>query len=167
MAQAASNHPAHILVLGDDRALLGVLELVLQDEGYVVHGALWHGDGYALVSERRPDLLILDLMFSGRAGGLALLDQVKQEPALCAMPVLVCCALPAHLLEAHAAVLLRHGVPLLSKPFDLEHLLGMIEALLHGKGRGSRRPARRELLAHHSSRPRSRARAPQPAQAVA
>jgi DNA-binding response OmpR family regulator len=145
MAEAMRNHPSRIVVLDEDPTLLGVLEAVLQDEGYVVHGTRWHRDGYALVRELQPDLLILDLTFSGHEGGLALLEQVKQEPALRAMPVLVCSALPPHLLETHAAILTRHGVPVLPKPFDLEPLLRMVEDLLHGHRGGPRSRARREL----------------------
>jgi DNA-binding response OmpR family regulator len=157
---------ARILVLGDDPTLLGVLEAILRDAGYMVHGALRHGDGYAVVSERQPDLLILDLLFSAREGGQALLEQVQHEPALGALPVLVCCALPAHLLEAHTSVLARHGVSVLLKPFDLEHLLGMVEALLHRQGREPQPPASWALRPHRSTKPGRRARATRAAQAA-
>ena len=124
---------ARIVIVGDDQVLLGVLEELLGYEGYEVNSALRRAEGYVLVSERRPDLVIVDLTFSGRHDGLGLLAELRRDPDLLTTPVMVCSALPVDLLEAPTA---HEPVPTVLKPFELEELLETVRALLNGKDAG-------------------------------
>jgi CheY-like chemotaxis protein len=75
----------------------------------------------ALIRERQPDLIIVDLMVSGRQDGLALLEQMMRDATLRQIPVLVCSAATA-VLDRHEAFLRGHAIPVLRKPFDLDEL---------------------------------------------
>jgi DNA-binding response OmpR family regulator len=74
--------PARIAVLDQDPVVTETLRLALAEEGYEVHVAGEPTEGYALVSERRPDLVILDFISPRRRQGLALLSLLKRAPAL-------------------------------------------------------------------------------------
>jgi CheY-like chemotaxis protein len=83
--------------------------------------ALKRGDVPALLRERQPDLIIVDLMVSGRQDGLALLEQMMRDATLRQIPVLVCSAATA-VLDRHEAFLRGQAIPVLQEPFDLDEL---------------------------------------------
>ena len=51
-----------ILCVDDDPDILSFLKIVLEAEGYIFAGAASAEEGLELYKERRPDLLIVDLM---------------------------------------------------------------------------------------------------------
>ncbi|MGH7494266.1 MAG: response regulator transcription factor [bacterium] len=57
-----------ILIIEDDDAIVFGLENVLRDEGYEIRSARSGQEGYLLVKEIHPDLIILDLMLPGMSG---------------------------------------------------------------------------------------------------
>ena len=131
MPQPQRDRPARIVVVDDDPTLLNVLQAALADEGYDVSCALRPAEGHALIREQRPDLVILDLLYSGRQDGVCLIERLKQDPALRDIPVIVCSAArkdPDELL----ALSREYGVCILRKPFDLEALLDAVVRALVG-----------------------------------
>jgi DNA-binding response OmpR family regulator len=128
--RTAPGAPARIAILDDDPVVVETLQITLTDEGYEVSVAREPVVGYALVSTRRPDLVILDFISPGRRPGLALLARLKRDAALRDIPVIVCTA--ATLDADQQGKLLRgHRVHFLPKPFELNTLLGMVEGVLH------------------------------------
>src|SRR4029453_16902983 len=77
---------AHIFVANDDEAFLDLMKVILEDEGYSV--TLLHADKgiYEKVKEKRPDLLILDIVLSHHDAGWKLLDKLTLDPKTSAMP---------------------------------------------------------------------------------
>jgi CheY-like chemotaxis protein len=126
----APGAPARIAILDADPVVADILQDALTDEGYEVEVAGEPAEGYALVSARRPDLVILDFLSPRRRQGLALLARLKRDPALRDIPVIVCTA--ATLCPDQQAKLLRgHRVHLVPKPFQLDALLDAARTALH------------------------------------
>jgi DNA-binding response OmpR family regulator len=144
MPQALHSRPARIVVLDDDPDILSVVQEALQNEGYEVHAALQRGNAPALVRERQPDLVIINLMVSDRQDGLALLEQMKRDATLRQIPVLVCSAATT-VLDQHETFLNEHAVHVIRKPFDLDELLAAVrQALEPGDRVRGRAPAERD-----------------------
>ncbi len=114
-----------ILVVEDDYLLREALSLALAAEGYMVAFAR---DGQEatekLHGKEPPDLIVLDLMLPGMDGG-EFCRLRRGDPALAAVPVLLCSAVPD--LGERAAALGAAGY--LQKPFETGDLLKAIRAL--------------------------------------
>jgi CheY-like chemotaxis protein len=66
-----------------------------------------------------------------RADGLAFVVQVGADPRLADIPVVACTA-ATHIWSAHAETLRERGVPVLTKPFDLDDLLTVVSGAIAG-----------------------------------
>jgi signal transduction histidine kinase len=132
--------PGRILVVEDDRQILAIISLLLEDEGYEVLTAT---DGKQALARLReglsPDLIILDLMLPTLDGWEFRAIQ-RADPALGAIPVLVVSADSS----AKAAVIDASGF--LRKPFGAEDLLGRVNQLLRERVRTEVRSAENRRL---------------------
>src|SRR5947207_2276701 len=81
--------------------------------------------GLELARRRRPDLVILDVMLPG-TGGLAILEALRADPALAAIPVVVVTAWPQMEDEALEAGASRFFM----KPFEPDAMKTAVEELL-------------------------------------
>ena len=114
-----------VLVIEDDPSVRGLLHTLLSSEGYRVATA---ADGVAGLSEavaQRPAAILLDLVMPD-LGGLAVLQEMKSNPLLATVPVVVLTGR----LEAIPALedaLGRERV--FSKPFGVADLLHRIAEL--------------------------------------
>ncbi len=81
---------AKILVVDDDPAMVRLLTRMIRAERPEVRVLQAHGGGMALELIRReqPDLVLLDLLIPG-LGGLDLLQQVRAEPELAEMEIII------------------------------------------------------------------------------
>ena len=108
-----------ILVVDDEPPIRQMLGDVLRDEGYEV---LFAGSGSGmlkLLETEQPDLVLLDLMMPDGDGREAL-RAMQAQPHLRSIPVvIVSVGMGLHLPDGLS-------VPFLTKPFDLEHLLGAV-----------------------------------------
>jgi two-component system sensor histidine kinase ChiS len=116
-----------IALLDDDPGFAEVVRDLLEAEGdYAVDvHATWQ-DAVDFVAERRPDLVILDMLFGGEQQGLVALLELRSAPATGQIPVIVCSADRVSL-RSYAALLATYGVPAIEKPVDLDELLRTIE----------------------------------------
>jgi CheY-like chemotaxis protein len=115
-----------LVVVDDDPGVRDLLGAVLAEEGY--HAALYANAPAALAALHAavPRAIILDVRVDGRGDGWHLLEQVRADPALGSVPVIVMTA-DAEALRQHAAGLYGDGLPLLAKPFDLDELLSIVQ----------------------------------------
>jgi DNA-binding response OmpR family regulator len=114
-----------ILVIEDDPAILRGLADNLRFESYEVLTASDGETGYRLLSERKPDLVVLDLMLP-RMSGYELCRKVRAEGV--ATPILM---LTARGEEADRVLGLDLGADdYVTKPFSVRELLARIRALL-------------------------------------
>jgi DNA-binding response OmpR family regulator len=121
---------ARIAVISDDTAFLALMEALLeQEEGYDIVVCKQWQDDYGFVKRTAPDLVILDVVLSDEEAGWRILNLLTLDPETRPIPVLVCSA-AIRSLHDHQPLLDRYGIRALPKPFDLEVLLEMVEALL-------------------------------------
>jgi len=122
----ASKRP-RVLVIEDEYAMRGMLEEHLGHEAYAVETVETIAEGLERITNRSPDVILLDLMLP-RLDGWTFLRQRQDDPALAAIPVLVISAAPQQRL-IEAKELGADGF--LSKPFDL----GVLSALVRSFAR--------------------------------
>ena len=117
--------PRRILVVDDDAALLRLLSLRLQKEGFAVTEAASGEAALARLATLVPDLVITDMRMGGM-DGLALFQAVnRKHPAL---PVII---LTAHGNIPDAVTATRKGVfSYLTKPFEARSLMIEVERAL-------------------------------------
>ena len=115
-----------ILAVEDDSALLVCLQEILSDEGYQVLGARTGQQALRLLAQsmKVPDLLLLDYELGPLSGmnGLELYDLLHASSGFEHIPaIMVSGSLPA------PDLLAKRSLTGLDKPYDLDHLLRLIE----------------------------------------
>ncbi len=110
-----------ILIVDDDVHIGNMLEETLQREGYGVARAYSGTEALLLLSGRRPDLVLLDLMLPGMSGEELL-------PRIAGIPVIVISAKVD--VQDKVKLLLGGAADYLTKPFDVKELLARIAVQL-------------------------------------
>jgi two-component system cell cycle response regulator len=156
MTQPGGDVPARILVVDDEPQNLELIEAMLLASGYEVFLAGGGEEALGLAREKKPDLIILDLMMPG-ISGFEVCARMKTDPQTRGIPVLFVTALDQ--IADKQRALAAGGDDFLTKPFQRVELLTRIEALL--KVRHLNRELDRALaylyeldLARHAQRPR-------------
>jgi two-component system OmpR family response regulator len=112
-----------VLIVDDDLQLLRVLSWTLKSEGYEVQVASNGGQALAVIESNPPDLMVLDLNMPGLNGrevyGRARASGYEG-------PVAICSAFGA----THARAELGAQAAI-SKPFEPEELLSVVDRLIH------------------------------------
>lgn len=117
-----------LIIYAEDDELVGELvQTTLIDAGHAV-GVVTNGrDALAIVRQRRPDLLILDISMPQMTGS-QVLDQVRLDERLYDLPVLM---LTARRSQTEEDMALKAGATeYLRKPFDPDQLVVTVSALL-------------------------------------
>ncbi len=113
-----------ILVVDDERDIRDLVAGVLSDEGYECRTAGDSVSALAMVDERRPSLVLLDVWLHGSPmDGLEVLDAIKaREPNL---PVLI---FSGHgNVDTAVSAVSRGAMDFIEKPFEAEKLLHLVE----------------------------------------
>ena len=111
-------------MIDDDAAVREIVELILTDAGYGVRSASNISTALALVQQRQPDLILLDLTLPG-PGGEGFITAYRQLPNANARIVVMSGRVDV---EQRLATIGADGV--LAKPFELDALLTTVGALL-------------------------------------
>lgn len=111
----------NILIIDDDIHIGNMLEEVLIKEGYRVSRAYSGTEALFVLSESRPDLVLLDLMLPG-LNGEAVLPQIR------GIPVIVISARID--IDSKVNLLLDGAVDYVTKPFSTRELLARITVQL-------------------------------------
>ena len=113
-----------ILIIDDDKKLVGMIKNYLEKDGYEIIAAFDGAEGIEKTESHRPDLVILDLMLP-KLDGLEVCKLIRKESS---MPILM---LSAKGEEADIVVGLELGADdYLSKPFSLRELSARVKAIL-------------------------------------
>lgn len=117
-----------ILVADDEPEVVDLVRMMLEWQGgYRVLGA---GDGEEALARARsdsPDLILLDVRMP-RKNGLDALHDLKADPALASVPVIMLSVVTTYP-EVQSA--LRQGaVAYLPKPFELKEMVRLVERVL-------------------------------------
>lgn len=113
-----------ILIIDDDVAIGNLEQEVLEREGYLVQRAYSGTEALLLLKEKKPYLILLDLMLPGMSGEDIL-------PQIQGIPVIVVSAKTA--VEDKVELLLGGAVDYLTKPFDTKELLARLAVRLREK----------------------------------
>ena len=121
---------ARIAIIEDDSIFGDVLGELLSDEGYEPIRLATATRAHEFVSEERPDLVLLDLVFDREALGWDLLDAHIVDPRTRETPV-VLMTVDSPAARTRNDRLQDLGVPLLVKPFEFAELLSVLARALH------------------------------------
>ncbi len=119
---------AHVLVVDDDESIRETLRFALEDANHVVHEAT---DGVAALDmlrrSKQPMVVLLDLMMPG-LDGAGVLGAVSGDRHLAMhFAYILVTANSKTLPLAFVNLLTSLEVPVLSKPFDIDRLLSMVD----------------------------------------
>ncbi len=120
-----------ILVIDDDIRIGDMLEEMLTQEGYGVSRAYSGTEALLVLSVKKPDLVLLDLMLPGLGGEEVL-------PELAGIPVIVVSAKAG--VEEKVSLLLGGAADYVTKPFDRKELLARIAVQLRTALAGGHSP---------------------------
>ena len=113
----------HIVVIEDEPCVQALLRDVLEAEGISVLTIGHGGAAQALLPEIRPDLILIDLMLPDMSG-MQVAAWLRQH-GHATTPMVAMSADRMNVLRAERSRLFQGW---LAKPFDLDELLGLIEA---------------------------------------
>lgn len=119
----------HIFAVNGASDFLNVVRELLEDERYNVTTTNYIPATFAQIEALDPSLIIMDLAIGVQAGW-ELLERLAKDARVRDIPVIVVSTSPRYLerVEADRA---RFGADrVLSKPFDLDDMLGAVEALI-------------------------------------
>jgi CheY-like chemotaxis protein len=117
-----------ILVVEDDPSVRGLLESLLQGEGYSVTTASDGIGGLVKVAASRPAVILLDVMMPD-LGGIRVLEELQADPATADIPVLIITGK----LDAVPALAAKLGADnVIPKPFAVAQLLARVAEVTGG-----------------------------------
>ena len=121
---------ADILIIEDDPSINEVVCAHLERRGCRCRQAFSGTEGLLLLRERRPDVVITDLMLPG-ATGEEIVRGIRTTDA--DLPIIV---ISARITAADKTMLLREGADdYLAKPFDLDELSARVDVQLRHRSR--------------------------------
>lgn len=121
---------ARILVVNDTQEILELFRMILEEEGgYEVILSGFPIQEIKDIEQIKPDLIILDLVFGSEKTGMQMLQMLKMKRSTALIPVIICTA-ALDLVREQEGYLNSHGVHLIYKPFDIDHLLINVKRLL-------------------------------------
>ena len=131
----------NILIVDDDKNMLEVLKLRLEEEGYKSAVSTGVNDALKKVGDELFDLALVDLKLSGKENGIELMEKMHQ--AAPEMPVIILTAYGT--IETAVEAMRQGAYSYLTKPFDRLELLLQIKNGLE-KSRLSREIRRLKAL---------------------
>lgn len=114
-----------ILVVDDDEMLMEGMRMILEEEGYRVFTAANVAEAICLIEEALPNMMVIDMMLPDGTG-----DQIsrylRHREQICHIPILMISASK----EVEEKALTSGADWFVSKPFDMEVLLGVVREYL-------------------------------------
>ncbi|MBU0983593.1 MAG: response regulator [candidate division Zixibacteria bacterium] len=132
MSQAGDRR-ASILVVDDEESVVSLLEKLLSGEGYSVRTAQTGQDAIALAKERRPDIIIMDIMMPDMDGYEAT-RSLKQDPQLNSTPVIFLSGKPVA--EDGGRAFAEGALTYIRKPFTNRQILDLLSLALQSLPNG-------------------------------
>jgi len=130
---------ARIVVVDDDREIRDTVQALLETRGYAALTAADRDGGMALIRSERPDLVILDVMMKTWQDGFEMSREIKIDPALKGIPILMLTAIGQRTgIDIKSTAGDPTWLPVeafLEKPVEPDGLFSRIEELLLDKAR--------------------------------
>jgi two-component system response regulator RpaA len=134
---------SRIVVVDDDSAIQALVKVNLEMQGHKVSTASDGIEGYALVQQEVPDLVILDVMMPN-VDGYTVCQRIRKNPETENIPVLMLTALGV--VEDKVKGFDVGADDYLVKPFELPELQVRVRALLRRSGQIPKSTAANEIL---------------------
>ena len=118
----------YVLYIEDERQVIDLVREALKLAGYKVVGATSGRQGLTMMKERKPDLLLLDLMMPD-VNGWDVYREVKTDEQLADIPVVVVSAK----VPDEGNIIIKDLPPVddyITKPFDVEDVIRSVKKLL-------------------------------------
>jgi DNA-binding response OmpR family regulator len=123
---------AKIAIIDDDPDILDASSLVLTSKGYEVVTATNPDDGYKIVKETSPDLIILDVMMNEPDDGFFLAQKFRKEKIF--SPIIMYTSVSKSLGMDFGVNELVPVDEFVEKPISPEQLIEKVKKLLLAKG---------------------------------
>ncbi len=120
----------HILVVEDEDNIAIALDYLLTREGYRLERIATGAGAEALIRERRPDLVLLDVMLP-EVSGYEICQNVRQDAALAGVKILMMTARGSAMERRKGLAMGADGF--VSKPFELKELRAEVRQILAGE----------------------------------
>ncbi len=118
-----------IMVINDTQEILSLFRDILEAEGYEVILYSYAIQDIEEVERVKPDLIILDFIFTENKVGWQMLQKIKMRRATANIPIIVCTAAIREVREMEG-YLHSKGVGVVFKPFDIDDLIkAVLQAL--------------------------------------
>ena len=78
-----------IVIIEDDPDVLRIYTEVLTEKGYEIASISNSSGALSLLKQHLPHLILLDIMIPGSVNGIELLGQIKKDPNLKKIPIIV------------------------------------------------------------------------------
>jgi DNA-binding NarL/FixJ family response regulator len=116
-----------LLLVDDEPGLREAVEAYLEDEGFTVDVASNANEGWELIQQETPDLVITDIMMP-QVDGYQFLDKLRDDPRYKGLPVIFLTAkgMTSDRIKGYEAGCDGY----LSKPFDPDELVAMVKNVL-------------------------------------
>ena len=111
------------LIIDDDPKAANLLQIYLTEAGYLVDVASDGTEGLLKITQRRPDIIILDILLP-QVDGWAFLAEVKKDPATQEIPVIV-----VSIVDERGKGIALGAAEYLVKPVRKEELLEKLKTL--------------------------------------
>lgn len=123
----AETEVTKLLLVDDEPGLREAVEAYLEDEGFNVKVASNANEGWELIQEETPDLVITDIMMP-QVDGYQFLEQLREDPRYKGLPVIFLTAkgMTTDRIKGYEAGCDAY----LSKPFDPDELVAIVKNLL-------------------------------------
>lgn len=127
---------ADILIVEDDKDLVNTIRIILESNKYQVRTAFNGKEGYKLIEEKIPDLIILDVMMNTDTEGFDLAFKLKNISKYHDIPILMVTSFPQKMAEKgpesfqHIMGEQWPVAKFLEKPIDPDELLSNVEDIL-------------------------------------
>ncbi|MBI5952386.1 MAG: response regulator [Chloroflexi bacterium] len=121
----------HIICIEDEPEMIDLIQLILTRRGFEVSGATGGKEGITLVREKRPDLVLLDLMMPDM-DGWEVYQQMKAEESTRNIPVIVVTA-KAQNIDKVLGLHIAKVDDYIAKPFSPQELIDSVEKVLGSK----------------------------------
>lgn len=121
------SNPPLVYCVEDEDSIRGLISYVLKGQGFEVGTFESSEPFWAAIEERRPQLVLLDIMLEGE-DGLTILQKLRNNPATKDLPIIM---LTAKTSEIDIVQGLDNGADdYISKPFGVVELVSRIKAVL-------------------------------------
>lgn len=122
----------YVLIVDDDPDLVETVSMILESKGYDVGKAYDGIEGEEAIKQRRPDVLVLDVMMP-RKNGYQLCKELKANQATRGIPVVLLTAVGEAVpttTYSHAEGMAVEAEDFIPKPVDAATLVEAVERLL-------------------------------------